>query len=289
MNILENNNLWRREVEFLPYIQAFPELAQHHEYDEKKVILSSEHDLLFGIHSSKSFLIRHESALQTVSDCVNLMFGAEPQIEVTSIKSGAIIRAKISLDQFPEVDLGNGDTNKIHLLLNNSYAHASGFKLQLGVFRQVCSNGAVVGQAVAGFNSRQLLDEGFNPTSLQGKVARIIEDSKYLYDLWMSWREIIITYDEALQLFEKKFSDKTLETLLDPNLFPCDLWTLYNILTAYSTHESKTASSLLSTDSLISSIFYGKRSLIRDYDRDTFDIIQEEKLTHSEVELEEDA
>lgn len=285
MLITQNNDLWQQEVEFLPYIQAFPQLAEHHQYDEKQVVLSSEHEHLFGIHSSKAFLIKHYDALEIINDCVMEMFNLPPTFEVTSIKSGATIRAKIALDQFPEIDL-DGDKNKIYLLFGNSYARPGDFKLNLGVYREICSNGAVVGQTVAGFNARQLRDEGFNPTSLQIKIARLIEDAKYLYDLWMSWREIHLDYDQALDIFGKKFSDSLLEQVLIPDKFPRDMWSTYNDFTAFSTHNSKLASSQINTDNAIASLFYGKNSPLRELDQEIFTNIKAKKETAIQEEAE---
>ena len=287
MKLVQNNDLWQQNVEFMPYIQAFPALAEHHQYDEKLVALSEDHTQLFGIHSSKSFLIPHMEALSIINESVIQMFGEAPTIEVTSVKHGASIRAKIALDSFPNVDLGNNDTSRIHLLFSNNYARASDFKLGLGVYRQVCSNGMVVGQTVAGFNARHLVDEGFNATSLQSKVARIIEESKHLYDIWMAWKDIFLSYEEALALFEKRFSASKLEQILSPAQFPCDLWTIYNAFTAHSTHESKVASSQIAMDNSIASLFYGRTSPLREVDGTLFETLKTKKEEAIEAEFEE--
>lgn len=287
MNIIQNNDLWQREVEILPYIQAFPQMLETQQFDEKKVVISEDHDLLFGIHSSKSFLIRHTEALEIVNDAIVKMFNAEPRIEVTSVKQGSKIRAKIALDSFPEIDLGGGDVNQPFLFLNNSYARAGDFKLDLGVFRQICSNGAVVGHSVAGFNSKQLIDEGFNATSIQGKIARIIDDAKFLTDLWMSWKDTKLGYEESYAIFEKKFSKATLESILNPELFPMNMWDCYNAFTAHSTHVSKTASAQIATDNIITSLFYGRNSPLRDLDNKAFETLKLAKEVQ-EAELMED-
>ena len=285
MQIIQNNDLWQRNVEIMPYIQAFPALAESSQFDEKQVVLSDSHDMLFGIHNSKSFLIRHMDALEIVNEAIAKMFGKEPQIEVTSVKHGAKIRAKINLDSVADIDLGNGDINTPFLFLNNNYGRAGDFKMDLGVFRQVCSNGAVVGQSIAGFNSRQLIDEGFNPTSLQGKVARIIDDARHLTDLWLSWQDTKVGYEESYAILEKRFSKSLLEQILDPQAFPMNMWDCYNAFTAHSTHASKTASAQIAMDNTITSLFYGRNSPFRDLDGKTFDAVTTNRLKVLEAEL----
>lgn len=283
MLIVQNNDLWQRNVEILPYIQAYPELAENAMFNEKSVVISSEHDRLFGVHSSKAFLIKHLDALEVVNDCVKDMFNAEPEIQVTSVKDGSKILARISLDAFSDITIGGDDRSKIQLLLTNNYARAAEFKLKLGAFRLVCSNGMVIGNTVAGFNSRQLVDEGFNPTSLQSKVARIIDEAKFLYDLWTDWKDISLTYDQAIQLFDNKFSQTKLEEILNQTLFPRSMWDVYNDFTAYSTHRSKTASSQMTTDDLISSLFYGHKSPLRELDKQAFETLELAKLSFEDA------
>lgn len=285
MNIIQNNDLWQRNVEVLPYIQAFPELAENSMFNEKSVVISSEHDKLFGVHSSKQFIIKHLEALQVVNDSVSNMFNAEPEIQVTSVKDGAKIMAKVSLDAFNEITLAGNDTSKIQLILSNNYAKPSDFKLKLGAYRLVCSNGMVVGNTVAGFNSRQLLDEGFNETSLQSKVARMIDEAKFLYDLWSEWSGISLTHDDTLQLFDKKFSQTKLEEILNQTLFPRSMWDVYNDFTAYSTHRSKTASAQMASDDLIASLFYGNKSPLRELDASAFSALSEAKQAFEDAEI----
>jgi hypothetical protein len=287
MNIIQNNDFWQNPVEILPYNQAFPQTADHKQFDEKRVILSQDHDILFGVHNAKSFLIPHLEALQVINDSIEAMFDESPKIEVTSVKHGATIRAKIALDQFPSIEMPGNDVSKIHLLFGNSYARPGDFKLSLGVYRLICSNGATIGQTITGFNSRQLIDEGFNSTSLQNKVARVIDDAKFLYDLWQSWQGISLGYEQALELFGKKFSEGKLESILIPDLFPRNMWDCYNDFTAFSTHDSKTASSQINTDNIISSLFYGRSSPLREIDREVFESVRSKKEEIEDAEFED--
>jgi len=202
------------------------------------------------------------------------MFNAEPEIQVTSVKDGSRIQARISLDAFSTIDLdGGNDKSKLQLLVSNNYSRAADFKLKLGAYRLVCGNGMVIGTTVAGFNAKQLVDEGFNPTSLQSKVARIIDEAKFLHDLWSSWQGVSLSYDETIAIFDGKFSQTKLEEILNQTLFPRSLWDIYNDFKAYSTHRSKTASSQMGTDDLISSMFYGGKSPVRQLDKDAFEVL----------------
>jgi hypothetical protein len=270
MQIIQNNDFWSRPVEIMPYVQAFPSVDEYQQFDEKRVIVSENHDILFGIHSSKSFLIKHMDALETLDLAVKELFDEEAKIEVTSVKQGAFMKASLKLDSLPSIDLGGGDVTDTQLMLTNNYARAGDFKLLLSINRRVCQNGAVVGHAVSGFNARQLIDEGFNATSLQSKVARMVDEAKALYGLWSGWRDIKLGYEEAYAMFSKHFSENKLGEILSPGAFPCDMWECYNSFTAHATHASKTASGQMAMDTLISKLFYNPSSPLRTLDESLF-------------------
>lgn len=288
MNIIQNNDLWQLPVEILPYNQAFPQTADHKQFDEKKAVLSADHEILFGVHNSRAFIMPHLEALQIINDALVSMFDEAPTMEVTSVKNGATIRAKISLEPFPVIDMPGNDRNKIHLLFGNSYEKPSKFKMNLGVYREICSNGAVVGMTVAGFTSRQLIDEGYNDVSIQSKIARLVDEAKYLYDLWTCWQDVHLGYEQSMEIFGKKFSESTLERIIVPDLYPRNMWDVYNDFTSYSTHDSKTASGQMTTDDTIASLFYGRKSPLRLLDQEAFDSMKTQQEAEKE-ELEADA
>jgi hypothetical protein len=70
-------------------------------------------------------------------------------------------------------------------------------------------------------------------------------------------------------VFSKAFPKKFIEPILEPHLFPMDMYNLYNLMTRRATHDTRTDRSRIVFDTNISSIFYGNKLIyaIRGTDR----------------------
>lgn len=286
MNIIENNNLWRNPIETLPLNQAFPQMEQLAElgmlpafkqFDDKKVVLSKDHDRLFGVFSKKSVIVEHTEAVTMVNNVLTELYGEEPEIELTSMKNGAKIIAKFNLKGEKELDIGNGDLSNFNLLLTNSYDKALPFKLQIGCMRLVCTNGLILGQDIHSIKANQLLS-GWTIEGLSKKVKKLTAQSHEIVNDWRRWTKIQIPRNVAVESLADKFPKKFIEPILEPANFPSSKWDLYNDLTRRSTHDIASESTRHSFDQIISRIFYGKKGAIYEHEleydeRDISDLV----------------
>lgn len=121
---------------------------------------------------------------------------------------------------------------KLQLLINNSFDATSAFKMKLGFFRMVCSNGLVVGTMYEEFSHRHtgnILEE------VDSSVERIVaQTDRLLYDVDLMKSKVLSPLD-ARQFFNeagKIKNEKIQEVLFTPRReedTAMDVFTLYNV------------------------------------------------------------
>lgn len=95
----------------------------------------------------------------------------------------------------------------------------------------------------------------------------MVDNSYKVTDIWQSWLDVEVPFraaERALEIFPKKFA----EPILQEDLYPMNMYELYNHMTRRSTHDTRTDRSRIIFDTQISSIFYGNKLLnhIREVD-----------------------
>lgn len=277
MNIVEVDNNWRLPIEVLSLNQAFPELgklsrsgiAEFREFNERKVVLSQDHERLFGVFSKKAVVIPHEELVDILSESYHQLYkDSDGTMNVVSVKDGAAIRVEMDLPLERPLDIGNGDVSNLKLYAYNAYDKSFGLKIRTGVMRLICMNGAVIGDQIGSLSANELMD-GWSTKSLSAKIDRLIKNSYKVTDVWQSWLDVEVPHEAADKVFSKAFPKKFVEPILDPSLFPMNMYSLYNLMTRRATHDTRTDRSRIVFDTNISSIFYGNKLInaIRGTDR----------------------
>ena len=277
MNIVEVDTSWRIPIETMPLCQAFPELrklsdtgmSEFKEFNERKVVISQDHEWLFGVFSKKSVVIPHEDLVNILSDSYHQLYkDQEGTMNVVPVKDGAAIRVEMDLPLERPLDIGNGDVSNLKLYAYNSYDKSFGLKIRMGVMRLICTNSAVIGDQIASLNGNELMD-GWNTKSLSAKIDRLIKNSRKVTDVWQSWLDVEVPYVAAEKVFSNAFPKRFIEPILEPQLFPMNMYSLYNLMTRRATHDTRTDRSRIVFDTNISSIFYGNKLIntIRGDDR----------------------
>jgi len=277
MNIVELDDAWRAPVEVMPLTQAFPQLRQlsdtglteFKEFSERKVVLSKDHERLFGVFAKKAVVVPHEELVGILSDAYHSLYkDNEGTMNVVSLKDGAAIRVEMDLPLERPLDIGNGDVSNLKLYAYNAYDKSFGMQLRTGVMRLICMNGAVIGSKIGSLNANELMD-GWTTKSLSAKVRRLIDNSYKVTDVWQSWLDVEVPYYAAERVLSRAFPKKFLEPILEPQLYPMNMYELYNQMTRRSTHDTRTDRSRIVFDTNISSIFYGNKLIgaIHDGDR----------------------
>jgi len=260
MQITADDPIWTQPISILPMKQAFPELGTLEEFSEKNVVLTEDHKRLFSVVSQKSVILHHQDAVEMIDNAIEEAYGGKPRIELHSYKQGAQIKARFTLPEEPLIDLGNGDVNTFHVLLYNSYDRSLPFKLRVGAYRAICDNGMVLGNDIASIAGKDLLD-GWSPEGVSSKLKDMMDNAVNIYDLWKRWQNIELAYLDALEAVGNKLPKKMIGAIeARETEFPMNIWDYYNVLTAMSTHESRTDRAKTSFDGTISNIFYSRKN-----------------------------
>ena len=261
MSVICKTEEWKQPIETMPLVQAFPELGQVEEFQEKKVVLSEDHKRLFGVFSAKTPILPHQEVMETFSTALNDIYNKDLDIELTVLKKGAQVRAKVDL---PDniIDLGNGDTSHLRLYMYNSYDKGLPFVMRAGAFRHACENSMVLGTHIGKITSRDMVDS-WSPEALGVKMERLIEKVNHVGSMWKVWAEKEIGFPTATEALGTKMPSKMLERFLDETIYPMSIWEFYNMLTQDITHGEYSDRARISYDGLISSIFYSPKNVIR--------------------------
>lgn len=266
MNIIEVDESWRVPVEVLPLTQAFPQLTQlsesglpeFKEFNERKVVLSKDHERLFGVFTKRSVVIPHEELVEILSDSYQQLYKDDGSMSIVSMKDGAAIRIEMDLPLEKPLDIGNGDLSHLKLFAYNSYDKSFSLKVRTGVMRLICMNGAMIGDQIGYLGGSDLLD-GWTTKSLAAKIDRLVKNSRKVTDVWQSWLDIDVPYTAAERVLSRYLPKRFVEPVLLPSLFPMNMYNLYNLMTRRVTHDTRTDRSRVVLDTTLSSIFYSNR------------------------------
>lgn len=249
---------WRKPVVVVPLTQAFPELGEVKEFRSKVCLFNHSRTRVFDVVSDKYHVIDHGQALDVMTEAVQDYFSdTHIQANVRSLNGGARIVASFRLP-IPSVMVKKGDLTDITLSVRNSYDRSSPFIATLGGLRLVCTNGMKAG---TGFGSIKAKHVGTaDPEERDEEIYRaldgMVKGVPRLQELWKEWIDTKITHDEAVELLAGKFPGKYLAPVLDASRFPRSKWDLYNDLTRFSTHDTKSIQRRMEFDDRIASIFY---------------------------------
>ncbi len=298
MNVVETDDSWRTKIEIMPLIQAFPELQQleklgmsgipeFKEFRDKKLVFSEDHERLFGVYSSKAVVIPHEDLVNILIDTYDCLYpDNDSTLNVVSLKNGAAIRVEMDLPLEKQLDIGNGDKSDLKLYAYNAYDKAFPLKIRMGVLRLICTNGAMIGDQIGSLSANELMD-GWNTKGLAAKVRRLVDNSRRVTDIWQTWTDIEVPFEPARRVLEPAFPKKFIEPILDPALYPMDMYSLYNHMTRRATHDTRSDRTRITFDTHISSLFYGNKILnsIRSTEEHSYADSAQNMLELSELEM----
>lgn len=250
---------WRKPVISVPLTQAFPAFGTITEFKKKRCIFNHDRTKLFNVVSEKYQVIDHASAIDTIQRALVSAFGedlaAEATLNVRSIADGARIRAEWKLPFVAPIQVAKGDLINPTLVMRNSHDGAWKFSAVLGAFRLVCSNGMVIGEKFGSVSGKHFPTMG-EMESFSTQINAMIQNAEKLAPLWKEWSQTPIAFEEAVDLLDEKFPEKYLVAVLDEKSYPKSKWDLYNQLTAFSTHDTKSLNRRIEFDDTIARLFY---------------------------------
>lgn len=246
---------WMKPIIHVPLTQAFPQFKEVKEFRSKVCLFSHDRSRVFDVVSSKYQVIEHGEAFRRIKTGLEEYFGvAEVTSSVRSIADGARIRAEFKLP-LPQLAVKKGDVSEITLVLRNSYDRAWSFSAVLGAWRQVCSNGMMIGEKFGSIKGKHV--GGTEGAMLLDQLDSILRRAPLLQQQWREWASMRVTFDEAVELLEGKFPKKYLDTVLHGSVYPTSMWELYNRCTSFATHQTSSIQRRVEFDERIAKLFYG--------------------------------
>lgn len=277
--VLENTEAWRMPIDIKPVRQAFfqqegtdadgtvtvfDQPDDVRQYRNKKMVFDADHQRLFGVFPKKTTIVPHSDIIDMLEETLREMFKEEPHIEITALHDGASIFAKALLPgQFIDLDGGN-DRSQLQVLAYNSYTPNMKRQLRAGAYRQVCSNGMVMGRDFGEMDLNSLLD-GWTKNTLKGRMTRLMDQARSVQTVWEQWAQLPVPFAQAERVITQKFPKLAHDKLLGPaSEYPINKWLFYNQLTQYATHQTKSDAARVGLDTVIAGLFYGATSPIAD-------------------------
>lgn len=255
---IDREEMWRQPIIVTPLKQAFPELGEVKEFRSKRLIFNHNRTRVFGVVSSRYVPVEHGPLVDTVHQLMEKTYG-KTTVNVRTLDGGGRIVANLIPDELDPVNVrvpGKGDDFiKLHLRLTNSYDGLSKFRGTVGAFRQICSNGMVVGQKFGSISGKhflslaKLLESG-------DALMELFNRGKRLSDTWRRWASETFTFEEAVELLGENFPKKYTKSFLAAEFFPMTKWVLYNHLTYFATHLTPSVARRVEFDEVISKLFY---------------------------------
>lgn len=246
---------WQRPVVAVPLQQAFPELGEVKEFRSKVCLFNHDRSRIFDVVSPRYQVIPHVDAIRLIVEALTQYFGNAPHYDVRAFGGGARLVAKFKLPIKP-IKLGRHDVNELMITMRNSYDRGWTFLAVLGAYRLVCSNGMMIGESFGSLNVRHVISSEGQDAQILPQLDYMIQRAPLLKDMWQEWADTRLTFDEAGELLTGHFPDKYIVPVLEESRFPRTKWDLYNDLTRFSTHDTKSVNRRMEFDEKISKLFY---------------------------------
>jgi len=244
---------WRRPVVSVPLTQAFPELGEVKEFRSKVCLLNEDRTKVFDVVSARYQVMPHNTAVDMIVGALEETFDSTVEYRVRSLNGGARIIATFDLPITP-IKIGRTDISKVNMLVRNSYDRSWVFSAVLGAFRLICSNGMMIGEKFGALKARHV---GGDQDAVLEYVQGMIERAPKLTDTWNEWAETKVSHEGAIELLVGEFPDKYILPVLREELYPMSKWDLYNHLTRFATHDTKSVQRRVEFDGRIGRLFYG--------------------------------
>ena len=213
-----------------------------------KALVNLETGKLFSIVSKNYRLIKHQDAIGQVEEAIaHTRSLRNCRVTTKFYNDGGRMCRKYC---FPDVriELEPGDTINPELNLFNSYDMTWPFRVLLGGFRLVCSNGLIVGKKLFELRKRHVYE--LEDLNLEDEVSGALDRLARQTTEWKKWAKRPLTekaYGNILKAMN--FGKKATQEIgikiqqdiedVDPNGVPItSVWIFFNILCWFITHKA---------------------------------------------------
>jgi len=237
---------------------AWGGIRKRKQADGFKAIVDSETGKVFSIVSKDYRLIRHEAAIEEIEAAIHQTNGLGPYEARTAFYNdgGRIRRVYRFVGVSYEVKPGDFVNPELRLL--NSYDLAWPLVVDLGAYRQICSNGLVIGTIFLQLRKRHVTE--LNRIGLWESVTTALERFEKATLVWKDWAQRPLTqktFSRVMGIMDFGINGtKEIEGRIrseaeghDTSGFPIvNLWAFFNVVCWYCTNRSLSVNHLVTME-----------------------------------------
>lgn len=237
---------------------------------DRKALVDRDTGNVFNICSDQYQIIHHEEVLKALEDTFEQVpeYGT-PEINVKSVDRGAKMRVEAI---FKDVKIGFNQEQGLFPKVDFFNSYDLGWKLgfKFGAFRQICTNGMMVGTVHTKANRRHL--RGLSVQLMVDQLASGLASYSEQQALWQKWAEERVTM-ETLTAFidDTPFGKQEKEDLYhmpitgdNGTLLQLEqgqnltVWNLHNATSEFVTHRVKNETRKVELEDTLESMFMNR-------------------------------
>lgn len=166
----------------------------------------------------------------------------KPEPQITTTKGGAVSFFKFLGEKKLNQEVVKGDVVQFGIEFFNSYNGSMPLGFHIIAMRLVCTNGLVVPRSIRELTIRHMGEA--SPTLIKKELGDYFGKTKDALHIWKRWSDTKPTLNQVKSFLSISMGKKLQGTLTTRfTTLPereQSLWGLYNVLTAYVTHDLKT-------------------------------------------------
>lgn len=202
----------------------------------QKAIVRTDTNQVLGVVGNDYEFIRHEEVLQNMEKNLPTELTCR---QITMCKDGAVMFAHYETPKIKGVDIKLNDIVSFGLEVFNSYDGSMPMGFQFVAKRLVCLNGMTIPRSIAHIAVRHT--SFYNLGKINTEFNRKLPLLQQSVDKWRDWSKLTpkkSRVDSFLKTHVREQLRKRFETEYATGEDKT-VWRLFNILTAYNTHEIK--------------------------------------------------
>ena len=207
----------------------------------RKAVVDTISNRVLGIVSNRYKVVKNDDLLKVVTPlATELGMNSTPQI--ISSRGGSITLFKFLGERNLTKEIQKGDLVQFGIEFFNSYSGSMPLGFHIIALRLVCTNGLVVPRSIRRLTIKHIGDA--SPNLVKKEVESYFGKTKEAISTWTRWSEVRPEMNRVKTFLSHSVGKRLQKNLSERyiNLPEQDrtIWGLYNILTAYITHDIKT-------------------------------------------------
>ena len=207
----------------------------------KKAVVDTTTNRILGIVSPRYKIVRNQDLLKAVQPLAEEL-GMKTAPQIISTKGGAVTFFKFLGEKKLNQEVRKGDIVNFGIEFFNSYNGSLPLGFHITALRLVCTNGLVVPSSIRELSIRHMGDA--SASLIKNELGDYFGKTKDAIGIWKRWSEVRPSLNQVKSFLKistgKKLQNNLTERYTKLPEVDQSLWGLYNVLTAYLTHDLKT-------------------------------------------------